>query len=370
MRILYGVVGEGMGHATRSRVVLDHLAQDHDVRVMVSGRAHGFLAGRYADHPRVTVREIAGLHLVYEDNAVKSRASLRSNLRGFVPGYRQNLTAYRRTLGDFMPEVVITDFESFAGFFARKHRIPLISLDNMQVIQRCQHDRYVTDDKCPDFRVARLAVKAKLPRCDHYLITSFFFPPPRKKRTTLAPPILREVVLEARRDAGEHILVYQTSDTNTRLIPELQKLPYEFRLYGMKREERLGNVQLRDFSEVGFVSDLASARGVIAGGGFSLMGEAVHLQVPMLSVPLEGQYEQEINARYLQQLGYGRFASELTPSVVQDFLEGLPAHAEALKRYVPQDNGMLFGLIDELLERIDLGERRIPSLMAPSMGGT
>ena len=32
MRILYGVVGEGMGHATRSRVVIAHLLeQGHEV---------------------------------------------------------------------------------------------------------------------------------------------------------------------------------------------------------------------------------------------------------------------------------------------------------------------------------------------------
>src|SRR5687767_7766027 len=35
MRILYGVVGEGMGHATRSRVVLAHLlASGHEVKVV------------------------------------------------------------------------------------------------------------------------------------------------------------------------------------------------------------------------------------------------------------------------------------------------------------------------------------------------
>jgi UDP:flavonoid glycosyltransferase YjiC (YdhE family) len=31
MRILYGVVGEGMGHATRSRVVLEELVKEHEV---------------------------------------------------------------------------------------------------------------------------------------------------------------------------------------------------------------------------------------------------------------------------------------------------------------------------------------------------
>ena len=44
MKLLYGVVGEGMGHATRSRVVIEHLlAAGHELLVVVSGRAHAYL---------------------------------------------------------------------------------------------------------------------------------------------------------------------------------------------------------------------------------------------------------------------------------------------------------------------------------------
>jgi uncharacterized protein (TIGR00661 family) len=46
MRILYGVVGEGMGHAMRSRVVLDELIKRHEVHVVVSGRAYDYLRTR------------------------------------------------------------------------------------------------------------------------------------------------------------------------------------------------------------------------------------------------------------------------------------------------------------------------------------
>ena len=49
MRILYGVVGEGMGHATRSRVVIEHLlAAGHHVGVVASDRAFPFLARAFA----------------------------------------------------------------------------------------------------------------------------------------------------------------------------------------------------------------------------------------------------------------------------------------------------------------------------------
>ena len=47
MRILYGVVGEGMGHAMRSAVVLEHLvSRGHEVAIFVSGRAAEYLSAR------------------------------------------------------------------------------------------------------------------------------------------------------------------------------------------------------------------------------------------------------------------------------------------------------------------------------------
>ena len=51
-----------------------------------------------------------------------------------------------------------------------------------------------------------------------------------------------------------------------------------------------GRLTYRPFSEAGFIADLSSARAVIAGGGFTLLGEAVYLQKPILSVPVRGPF--------------------------------------------------------------------------------
>jgi uncharacterized protein (TIGR00661 family) len=166
------------------------------------------------------------------------------------------------------------------------------------------------------------------------------------------PPILRPEVLSLRRDASSAVLVYQSSACHDGLIPLLRSLPYEFRLYGMGREGVEGNVTLCPFSEQAFLEDLRTARAVIAGGGYSLMSEAVHLGVPLLSVPLENHFEQELNARYLARLGYGRFAPRLTAPVVGEFLDSVPAHERALAGYPRQDNSYLFHCIEELLWHI------------------
>lgn len=342
MRVLYGVVGEGMGHATRSRVVIEHLlTEGHTLRVVVSGRAFGFLHKTFAGRANIEVDEIAGLHMAYKGNAVAVGRSIAENLGKAPASILRNISAYVRL--DFDPDLVISDFESWAYIFGLNHMKPVISLDNMQIINRCEHADEITAD--PDFKLAKAAVKVKLPGAHHYLITTFFRPPLRKGRTTLVPPILRPEILAARREPGQHVLVYQTGTSNEALIPLLQSLPFEFRLYGMRRNEQLGNVRLCDFSEAGFIEDLRTAKAVVAGGGFSLMGEAVHLQVPMYAVPLDGQYEQVLNARYLAMLGYGRFAEGFDRDAIAEFV----ASAPEATAYIPRDNSELFRALDELV---------------------
>jgi uncharacterized protein (TIGR00661 family) len=174
--------------------------------------------------------------------------------------------------------------------------------------------------------------------------------------------------LKAKREPGEHVLVYQTSSTNERLVETLRGLPSQFRFYGMRRKEDLGNVQLLEFSETGYIDDLRTARAVIAGGGFSLMSEAVSLRVPMLSVPVERQFEQQLNARYLEHLGYGAWATELDANTISKFVESSEEYARNLERYQRRDNSMLLACVDELLESVALGKQRLNVLETAAMG--
>lgn len=370
MRILYGVVGEGMGHATRSRVSIEHLLRaGHELKVVVSGRAHKFLTERLAGQPNLSIEEIHGLTLSYFANRLDKSDSLFMNLKKAPKGIKKNIEVYRKIAEDgFKPELVVSDFESWAALYALNHFLPVVSIDNMQVINRCKHDKKMLKGSGFDSRVAKLAVKMKMPGAYHYLITSFFYPPVRKRRTTLIPPILRPEVMSAKREPGDHVLVYQTASSNEDLVPTLKKLPYRFRVYGLGREGSDGNVALRAFSETGFVDDLRTARAVIAGGGFSLMSEAVSLHVPMLSIPIEQQYEQELNARYLEHLGYGAWSKKLDLDVIKRFLDRTNEYAHALESFERHDNSMLFGCLDELVRRRAADEPGPDRLDAPAMG--
>ena len=348
MRILYGVVGEGMGHATRSRVVLEHLTKHHDVHIVVSGRARDYLAKRF-EH----VHNIWGFTLNYEGNSVKKWQSLLANLKGAVTGWPQNVKKYFELVDEFKPDAVISDFESFSYMFARNHFIPCISVDNMQIINRCKHEPELLAGHEDEFELTRSLVKAKLPGAFHYLITTFFHPPLRKERSTLVPSILRPEILSAKSEPGAHLLVYQTMTSNTALIEELRKSGIECRIYGFKRDitsdVREGNLVFKPFSEAGFIDDLRTARGVVGGGGYTLMSEAVYLRKPMLSVPIGGQFEQVLNALYLQKLNYGMHAKALDGQVLGEFLERVDGCAKSLEGFTQDGNTVLLKKLDALL---------------------
>jgi len=349
MRILYGVVGEGMGHATRSRVVLEHLTRNHDVHIVVSGRARDYLAKRFEN-----VHHIWGLTISYGENSVKKWQTVLQNLKGAVTGWPQNVRTYFELVETFSPDVVISDFESFSYLFGRRHALPVVSIDNIQVINRCTHSPQLLAGHEGNFELIRSVVKGKLPGCFHYLISSFFYPPVRRPRTTLAPSILRPEILAARSEPGEHLLVYQTATGNTALIEQLKGLGIPCRIYGYRRDltEDVAEGQLlfRPFSEAGFIDDLRTARAVVGGGGYTLMSEAVYLRKPMLSVPVGGQFEQVLNALYLQALDYGVYARELDGPVLGNFLERVPDCTRALAGYSQDGNTALLSSLDRLLE--------------------
>jgi uncharacterized protein (TIGR00661 family) len=350
MKILYGVVGEGMGHATRSRVILEHLTQHHDVHIVVSGRARDYLAKRFEN-----VHNIWGFTINYEGNSVSKWNTLLQNLKGAVTGWPQNVRKYFDLVDQFQPDVVVSDFETFSYLFAKNHFLPVISVDNMQIINRCKHDPSLVAGHEDAFEMTRSIVKAKLPGAFHYVVTTFFYPELRKDRTTLVPSILRPDILEAKSEPGEHLLVYQTSTTNTALVEGLKASGLPCRVYGMRRDITAdvteGNVTFKPFSEKGFIDDLRTARAVVAGGGYTLMSEAVYLHKPLLSVPVEGQFEQVINALYLEKLGYGMYAKKLDGGVLQEFLSRVPKAQEALKGYSQDGNKKCIAALDEQLQK-------------------
>ncbi len=362
MKILYGVVGEGMGHATRSRVILEALSARHEVQVVVSGRAYEFLRARFPN-----VHKIWGCTLAYEENAIDKVKTALQNAQAALTGIPDNIRQYWEIKENFTPDCVISDFETFAYLYGLNWMLPVISIDNMQIISRCDHEPSLIKGHESDFLLAKSIVRGKLPGCFHYLVSTFFYPQISRDRTTLLPPILRPEIIKAQPTKGEHLVVYQTSTANAELPSILKKSGFPCRIYGLRRDLKEDfadkNLLYRPFSEQGFIDDLRTARAVVANGGFTLMSEAIYLHKPVLSIPLSGQFEQVLNARYLEKLGYGFFAPELTEQALSTFLSQLAYYEENLASYQQDGNTVLLNKLDELLMQIAEGKGSMPSVL-------
>ena len=344
MKILYGVNGEGMGHATRSHVVIDHLLERHDVRVVASGAALRHLEGVL---PRVD--EIFGPTFAMGDGQIQRWHTVVQNVRLARTELPETMHHWFALLEDWRPDVVITDFEPLSAHYARWARRPLLAVDNINMIDRCRHDKAIIGGHRDDYLVAKAVTRHMVPGAARYLVLTFFKPPIARRGTTLIPPIVRPEIASAKPEEGDHLVVYASGAK--RQVEALRASGARCLIYGMRggpdKAVVDGNLEFRPPSNEGFVEALRTARGVVAGGGFSLMSEAVYLGKPMLSVPLQGQFEQAMNGRYLERLGYGMCVPRTSKTALDEFVVRMPEFEEALGRYEQVGNTVALRTVEE-----------------------
>jgi uncharacterized protein (TIGR00661 family) len=347
--ILYGVNGEGAGHSTRSREVIDYLrANGHEVIAATFDRGLENLRSACE-----TV-EIQGLRFSYVDNQVRYRRTAAKNVFA-SPKIAASEFRLVRLIRERKIGLVITDFEPLTCRAARRTRTPLLSIDN-------QHMMTNTDVKTPrefrkDAAAAKLVTRLMTPGSGNYIITSFFEAEIKKKNTIIVPPILRKKIVESKPTRGEHILVYVTSPAPA-LAEILRSVRGEFRAYGFGREGTEGNVEFKKPSLDGFAEDLLGSRAVIANAGFSLLTESLYLRKPFLAVPLKHQYEQMFNAYWLAKAGYGTYWEELNKERVESFLYNLSEYEERLSGYPRNGNQRLFAALDKVIPELLGSERK------------
>lgn len=341
-RIVYGVSGEGSGHAARAGVILAHLAaKGHQVKVASYDRAYRALRERF------DVLEIEGLSIGTSDNQVSLVRTFTENLSKLSDGVR-SLRAMKSELFErFRPDVAITDFEPMTAHLARHFDVPLATIDNQHAM------RYVEFECPPELRkqalVTQNVVRAMVPKPDVSLVTTFHRGPLANRRTFLFAPIVRPEVLALAPQPGERVLVYFTKGFDSCVELLRGTAGQHFVVYGYDRDAREGNLEFKHASGAGFLADLAAAKAVISTAGFSLMSEALHLGKPMLALPMQGQFEQEFNAILLASSGFGANGRACTGETIAEFLRRVPEYAANLRRYARSDNGALTAKLDELL---------------------
>jgi len=348
-RIIYAVAGEGFGHSSRSHLIGQRLLDaGHNVMFVGYGKSLTYLKEYFSGR----VREIFGLHFAYQRGRIDKSETLKRNLLNLPEGNRQNDELFRKVFEPFAPALVISDFEPFSAWWAWRNRVPFISIDHEHMLTLCELEHPARS--WFSRLTAELVTKCYYVGAVAYVIVNFFKAPLRIDSAVLAPPIVRPVVTDLESRAGDDILVYSTSGKGRE---ELEKVlakfaDVRFLVYGFSDAGESGNCVFKRRSTEGFLADLATARGVVASAGFSLISECLHLKKKMLALPVAGQYEQIINAHYIGKLGLGVSSHILDEGALARFFERLDEPPSEDERILWPNNEQFFAILQRVLNEL------------------
>lgn len=323
MKILYGVQGTGNGHTTRARMMARYFAKHNaDVTYLFSGREQD----QYFDMEcfgEVIYRR--GLTFVTDSGKVLyGQTTLHNNVPRFL------LDVFNLDLSPY--DVILTDYEPITAWAGKLRGRKVIGVGH----------QYAFGSNVPrdgENLIANLVMKYFAPVSQGIGFHWHHF-----GHDNILPPIIDNHLPGDR--SGDFYLVYlpfEHQGTVTTLLNCLED--YQFIQYSPElTDSTKGNVKLRKTCHDGFKRDLSHCKGVICNAGFELVSECLHMRLPLLVKPVQGQLEQLSNAAALRQLQFAKTIDHLSPAVVEDWLEkdklspelDFPDVAEALVEWLLQ----------------------------------
>ena len=340
-RIFYSMAGEGRGHATRVRCMVEYLRHDHELTLFAPYQAYELLAPRYADEPRVEVVRIPGMRFHYSNNRLNLPKTV---LRGFQ--YLGELPGIIRQIADRIrsdhPDLAITDFEPAMPKAARRCGVPYLSIDHQQFLIACNL-RVLPFKLRMQANLMKPVIHAHCSGQRATVVSSFFRLPlmPRWNGTVLVGPLLRPEVAQATPQTGDYILSYIRQNTPAAVLAALRQSGRPVRVYGLGARPAEGPFTFRPFDEVTFVEDLAGCAALIGAAGNQTLGEALSLRKPVLALPEKKHFEQMINSFCLRRMGAGDFVpvEQVTLEDIRGFLDRMESYREQLNKDAPVDGG-------------------------------
>lgn len=321
--IYYSLAGEGRGHAARVRTIINQLLPRHRFRVFAPAAGYDFLSACQWDGD-VRVEKIPGLTFRYRHGRVSKIGSL-FGLAAYLRGLEGLVERLRRSIEAEEPMLAISDFEPSLPRAAERAGLPTLSIDHQQFLTTSDLTGVAWRDRM-QARAVEPLVSAYVRRPYETIVSSFYFPPVReqRERVTQVGVMLRRRIRAATSSANTKgpLLVYFRRGASKAVLETLSGCGVPCRVYGFNEDATLGDVTLRRTDDEAFVDDLVDCRALLCNAGNQLVGEALYLGKRVLAIPEPGNFEQNINAHFLNASGGGKSCGfeELTSERIWRFL--------------------------------------------------
>jgi len=214
-------------------------------------------------------------------------------------------------------DVVINDFEPVSAWACYLKNKPCIGLS---------HQAAVLHESAPlppdTDMIGKLILKHYAPVTKQYGFHFKAFGP------NIFTPVIRQQVREQEVANKGHYTVYLPAYDDKRLIKRLTEFKdIEWDVFSKhnKKIYRYKNVFIQPINNEGFIKSMAQSAGVLCGGGFETPAEALYMKKKLLVIPMKTQYEQQLNAAALKEMGV---------PVIKSLK---PKHSETIQNWL--DNG-------------------------------
>ncbi len=352
-KIFYSLSGEGRGHATRVRTMVEALRTEHDIVLFAPGDAYEMLAPRYAG-TGVRVYRIPGLHFHYDDRHVLSFWQTTREAARYLWKLPRLVSWLEQMIRSESPDLVITDFEPALPQAAQRVGVPFISLDHQHFLVANDLSSLPNWMQIPVTGMG-LIVKAWYSGQVETILSQFYSPPLRRDvpNVTQVGVLLRPEIVQASTTTGEHVVAYLRRKTCGNVLTALQQLGRPVHIYGLGELPSVDNLEFYRIDEHHFIQDMASSTAVVCTAGNQLVGEALYLEKPVLAMPESNNFEQFINAWFLRDSGAGDWVDpeRITVRHLRRFLaqredfqasmnpaamNGTPDALQVIERYLPR----------------------------------
>lgn len=334
MNIGIAINGEGRGHFSRAIALTEILGQKYHVEFWVPEHLQDELRNRFPDFP---VHTIPYLKFVQKGFTLSYRRTMLENKQTILNAFRVS-SRISVELTERNISALISDFEPFCSRGAKLAGIPVLQLNHPGVVRKRPALTF------PGI-VSQLVACYMMHGADRTMICSFF--------DGDIGPIIRHELRAKKLSVGNHIVVYQKKQYEKILAPVLEmyrKMGYEFRVFPNK--------------DMDYAAELASCRAVICPAGHQSLSEALALHKPVFAIPVEGQYEQELNAHRLKSSGFGTYAfASKMESRLGEFLSNIEDYRRKMEEYsalsYEQKKKMRWNCEDSTFKAVELIENFI-----------
>ena len=283
MKILYAIQGTGNGHLSRAMDVIPCLMQHGTVDILVSGIQSDLII------PFPIRYKLRGLSFIFGKSGGVDlwKTMIRSDIRKLIKEIR--------ALPVEKYDLVINDFEPVSAWACYIKNHPCIGLS---------HQSAVLADETPDPDVTdmmgRFILKNYAPNTAQY---GFHF---KSYAKDIYTPVIRKQVRNQAIEGGEHYTVYLPAYDDKRLILKLgqfKNVKWDVFSKHNRKPFTSKNVSIQPIHNDKFIKSMAGSAGVLCGAGFETPAEALFMKKKLLVIPMRNQYEQQLNAAALKDLG-------------------------------------------------------------------